>query len=302
MDMSGIAILIYFGFSVKLVLSTVALSVLRDSRRPPVKGTRKQEHKGSQRTEPIRHTVTEGLPVMNKSPQRRAGKRTIFSRKKALKPAPDAIDAAAEAQETPDTIPSKRNNPWSRMKKLRRSAYLSRKNEDEAVEPGEMTKHVPSNDIFPLGGHAATADWEDESMSRSVFPDAYREQSAVSEAKSGWKPSYETPVLNTGEGDRNEAAATTAKSDKSGMDIEHNAEVNPPSRESTEQDTDSDETDDELPQAQNSSLGDLADLFAVSASEFAEKNNLAEQVSDVDVNDLLKEGLGLLDNVRNIGD
>jgi len=272
-----------------------------------VKGTRKQEHKGSQRTEPIRHTVTEGLPVINKSPQRSAGKRTIFSRKKDLKPAPDAIDAAAEAQETPDTTPSKRDNPWSRMKKLRRSAYLSRKNEDEAIKPGEVTKHVPSNDIFPLGGHEATADLENEAMNRSVFPDTYRGQSAVTEAESGWKPSYETPVLNTREGARNEpsaiaeAAETTAKSDKSGMDIEHNAEVNPPRHESTEQDTDSDETDDELPQAQNSSLGDLADLFAVSASEFAEKNNLAEQVSDVDVNDLLQEGLGLLDNVKKIG-
>ena len=82
------------------------------------------------------------------------------------------------------------------------------------------------------------------------------------------------------------------------METKPGTDVNQASADSPAATTDSGETDKEMPQKQKSGLGDLADLFATSASEFTEKDRLAEQVNDVDVNELLREGLGLLGKVK----
>jgi len=62
--------------------------------------------------------------------------------------------------------------------------------------------------------------------------------------------------------------------------------------------TDSGDAETEGGQAGKSGLGDLAALFATSASDFTEKSKLADHVSDVDINEVLQEGLSLLDLMK----
>ena len=73
---------------------------------------------------------------------------------------------------------------------------------------------------------------------------------------------------------------------------------NQESSEPPAEDTDKEETEQDKGQKEKSGLGDLADLFATNASDFTEKSKLAEQVQEVDVNEILQEGLGLLGKVK----
>jgi hypothetical protein len=116
-------------------------------------------------------------------------------------------------------------------------------------------------------------------------PVAPQRPPATTEQKSGEKPAKEPTAVNT-------------SGSEASMGSGPGTEVNKASSEPPAETTDSDETDQESPQTEKTGLGDLADLFATSASEFTEKNRLADQVKDVDVDEILQEGLGLLDKVK----
>ncbi|OGO36387.1 MAG: hypothetical protein A2147_03280 [Chloroflexi bacterium RBG_16_57_8] len=55
---------------------------------------------------------------------------------------------------------------------------------------------------------------------------------------------------------------------------------------------------DKTPETQKSNMGDLSDLFAKATDEDSKAGKLAEKMGDVDVNDLLKEGLGLVGRLK----
>jgi hypothetical protein len=145
---------------------------------------------------------------------------------------------------------------------------------------------------------------KDDSIKHTAFVGAPQPQAAFTVSKSGEKPHQEPSAGNTSGGERNELsgnvepAKTIIKGSETSMDTEPGPENNQASSEPPAETTDSGETGKDTSQKQNSGLGDLADLFATSASEFTEKNRLAEQVNDVDVNEILQEGLGLLGKVK----
>ena len=51
-------------------------------------------------------------------------------------------------------------------------------------------------------------------------------------------------------------------------------------------------------QAQKSEMGDLSDLFAKSSSEDKKANKLAEEMNDIDANDLLRDSLSLISKIK----
>ena len=51
-------------------------------------------------------------------------------------------------------------------------------------------------------------------------------------------------------------------------------------------------------QAQKSEMGDLSDLFAKSSSEDKKANKLAEEMNDIDANDLLRDSLSLISKMK----
>jgi hypothetical protein len=57
-------------------------------------------------------------------------------------------------------------------------------------------------------------------------------------------------------------------------------------------------TVEKAPQPQKSAMGDLSDLFAKATHEDTKASKLAEQMTDVNVDDLLKEGIGLVGRLK----
>lgn len=95
----------------------------------------------------------------------------------------------------------------------------------------------------------------------------------------------------------------TAETDQSGLGVvsgpaagaeQAGTKVPLTGAESVEAESDGSGTDE-------SGLGDLAELFAHSAPEEAESGKLAEEMQDVDVTELLREGLGLLSRHKKPG-
>ena len=169
----------------------------------------------------------------------------------------------------------------------------------------EAPKQMQPKNTAPVEGSKPTVALKGASVSPTALPGVPRGQSAITEPKGVEKPPHEPPASNTSPtGEKNELsgtvepAKTIIKKSEASMDAGIGTEVTQASSEPPAATADSDEPDQETPEAQKSGLGDLADLFATSASAFTEKNKLAEQVNEVDVNEILQEGLGLLGKVK----
>ena len=316
MDTTEIAVLIYFGLSLKIALTVVALTIVYKMRLQSAKGARKLKREGGQRKESAREEKTESRPVLKSSSGRDIHKRAISSGKKPLKPGPAVNKVPAQAQKigkaapsdlkpgpaankvppqtqkTGKAAPSEGIGPSSSSKKINPITFSPRNKAGEQIEPTEVRKQAQPKSTAPVKSSEPKVALKDDSVSRTALPGAPRGQSAITEPKSGEKPHHEPSAGNTGGGERSEAS----------MDTKPDTQVNQASSEPPAATTDSGETDQETPQTGKSGLGDLADLFATSASEFTEKSKLAEQVNEVDVNDILQEGLGLLGKVKKKSD
>ena len=173
------------------------------------------------------------------------------------------------------------------------------------IEAGEEQVQVQEKDTAPIRRLQPKGPLKPYSSSKHIsIAGTPQEQSAITDSKNGEEPAHESSPDNTSPaGKKNDPApiaepAHIGKESESSMETKPGTDVNQASADSPAATTDSGETDKEMPQKQKSGLGDLADLFATSASEFTEKDRLAEQVNDVDVNELLREGLGLLGKVK----
>ena len=178
----------------------------------------------------------------------------------------------------------------------------------EQIEITEAPKQVQPKNAAPVKSSEPMVPAKTYTTTYTVNitppPGAPRGPSAITEPKSGEKPTKEPTAGNTSGGERNnlpstvEPAKTIIKRSEAGMNTGSGTEGNQASSEPPAATEDSGETDQGKTQKDKSGLGDLADLFATSASEFTEKSRLAEQVNEVDVNELLQEGLGLLGKVK----
>jgi hypothetical protein len=63
-------------------------------------------------------------------------------------------------------------------------------------------------------------------------------------------------------------------------------------------DADSLKSASEKPEEQRPDDGDISDLFAKDMSEGTETNHLAEEMTDIDIGNLLQEGLGILSRIK----
>ena len=377
MDTTEIAVLIYFGLSLKIALTVVALTIVYKMRLQSAKGARKLKREGGQRKESAREEKTESRPVLKSSSGRDIHKRAISSGKKPLKPGPAVNKVPAQAQKigkaAPSDLkpgpaankvppqaqkigkaaPSEGIGPSSSSKKINPITFSPRNKAGEQIEPTEVRKQVQPENTAPVKSAEPRAALKDDSVSHTTLPGAPRGQSAITEPKSGEKPPKEpkageqieiteapkqdqlkntapvkssepkvtatsytvtipaVPSTPRGQPARTEpkrvekppkepSSGSTSGGERKDVSstVESGTEANQASSEPPEETTDSGESDQETPQTGKSGLGDLADLFATSASEFTEKSKLAEQVNDVDVNEILQEGLGLLGKVK----
>jgi hypothetical protein len=156
----------------------------------------------------------------------------------------------------------------------------------EKIEVVEIRKQVEPKNIAPVGAPTPSRDLKDDSTSGTTLTGAPRKQATENEPKDAEKTPQE-PLAGAVEPDK-----TTMKEDETGTE---DSQI---SSEPTEEASDSDETEEDTQQKEKSGLGDLADLFATNAADFTEKSKLAEQVQEVDINDILQEGLGLLGKVK----
>jgi hypothetical protein len=173
----------------------------------------------------------------------------------------------------------------------------------ERIELTKVSKQAQTKNAVPVKNAEPRVGLKNESVKHTAFVGPPQPQAAFTVSRSGGKPPSEALADNTGGVKSNEVltnaelAASREKREAS-MDKGADTEVNKASSEPSAATTDSGETDKETPQTEKSGLGDLADLFATSATDFTEKSKLAEQVKEVDVNDILSEGLGLLGKAK----
>ena len=405
MDTTEIAVLIYFGLSLKIALTVVALTIVYKMRLQSAKGARKLKREGGQRKKSAREEKTESRPVPKSSSGRDIHKGTISSGEKPLKPGPAVNKVPAQTQKTGKAAPSDLKpgpaankvppqaqkigkaapsdlkpgpaankvppqaqkigksapsegiGPSSSSKKINPITFSPRNKAGEQIEPTEVRKQVQPENTAPVKSAEPRAALKDDSVSHTTLPGAPRGQSAITEPKSGEKPPKEpkageqieiteapkqdqlkntapvkssepkvtatsytvtipaVPSTPRGQPARTEpkrvekppkepSSGSTSGGERKDVSstVESGTEANQASSEPPEETTDSGESDQETPQTGKSGLGDLADLFATSASEFTEKSKLAEQVNDVDVNEILQEGLGLLGKVKKKSD
>jgi hypothetical protein len=267
-----------------MALTVVALTIVYKGRLSPAKGARKLKREGGQREESAREEKIERQPVLKSSSGRDIHKRAISSGEKPLKPAPVANEVPKQAQPK-NTAPVKSSAP---------------------IKPVEVPKQVQPKNTVPVKDSEPMAASKDGSVRHTAFVGPPQPQAAFTISRNGEKPNKEASAGNKSGGEINQLSGTvepaiTNKSE-AGMDTEPDTEVNQAGSEPSAETTDSGETDQETPQTNKSGLGDLADLFATSAADFSEKNRLAEQVDDVDVNDILQEGLGLLGKIKKSDD
>jgi hypothetical protein len=312
-------------------------------RLPSSKDTRGLKREGGQREESAREEKTESRPVLNISSGRGIHKQAISSGEKPLKPGPaanevppakhtapvesseprvdlkdDSVSHIAlpgvprgqsaitepKSGEKPTQEPTAGNTSAGERKGMDSITPSTRNKAGEQIKITEVPNQVQPKNTAPVKSLEPSVSWKSYSVSYTVPPGAPRGQSAITESKNGEKPTHESSPGNASPaGEKNDPAriaepAQIGKKTEASMDTGPGTEVNQASSEPPAATTDSGETDQEMSQKQKSGLGDLADLFATSASEFTEKNRLAEQVNDVDVNELLREGLGLLGKVK----
>jgi len=210
--------------------------------------------------------------------------------------------------ETPPREPLANNTSGGERKRTNGITSSAHNKVGEQIGPTGIRKQVQPKNTAPVESSKPKVTSKDDSVKHTAFLGAPQPQAAFTVSGSGGKPPNESPAGNTSGGEKKELlgnvepSETIIKKDETSMDTKPGTEGNQASSEPPAATTDSGETDKEMPQkqqsGQQSGLGDLADLFATSASEFTEKNKLADQVNDVDVNELLQEGLGLLGKVK----
>jgi hypothetical protein len=291
MDTLEIAVIV--GLCLKMALTAVALTMVYKMRFSSSKGTRKLKHEGGQREESAHEEKTERQPVLKSSSGSDIQKRTVPTGKKPLKPEPVANKVLPQAQKTGKAAPSEGTVASSSSKKINPITFSPRNQAGEQIKPTEGRKQAQPENTAPAKSPEPMAASKGGTVKHTAFLGPPQPQAAFTVSKSGEKPTKEPPAGNTSPaGEKNELPGT----------VEPGTEGNQTSSEPPAATTDSGETDQETSQTQKSGLGDLADLFATSASEFTEKNKLAEQVNDIDVSEILQEGLGLLGKVKKKSD
>jgi len=344
MDALEIAVLI--GLGLKIALTAIALTMVYKMKFPGSKGPRKLNREGGQREESAREEKTESRPVPKSSSERDIHKRAVSSGKKQLKPKPAANGVQKQVQpkntapaksaeptvasknesvsravlpsapQQPPAVtepksgvkptgePSTGNTSGGEKKRINPITFSPRNKAGEQIERTEVRKQAQPKNTAPAKSAKMTAASKDGSVKHTAFLGPPQPQAAFTVSRSGGKPPSEPSAGNTSPaGEKNNPAgiakpAQMEKESEANMDTKPGTEGNQASSEPPAATTDSGETDQETSKTQKSGLGDLADLFATSASEFTEKNKLAEQVNEVDVNDILQQGLGLLGKVK----
>lgn len=296
MNTTLIAVLICFGLCLKVALTISAISYFR---RQSPKGKGKQKRKGAQRVTSAREKKAESRPVLESSPGLDTKEQANSSVDKPLKPTPVAKVQQPETQATGKVAAT---TEMRRMEKPRQESPSGKapeverkmmkvvtgppRKKGEKIEVVEIRKQVEPKNVAPAETSKPQAVLQDASASGIALTGAPREQSAANEPKDADK-THQEPSAVTVEPDK-----TTMEEDETGT------EDNQASSEPNEEASDSDETKEDTQQKDKSGLGDLADLFATNASDFTEKSKLAEQVQEVDINEILQEGLGLLGKVK----
>ena len=176
----------------------------------------------------------------------------------------------------------------------------SRNKESGEVGASQVRKLAQAKPPAPLD---TVINVKENSPSQGAILNKSQDQSAIILPKVGDKPIGEpqagptiSEVKSEPSGTFEPSMAATGKGET--MDTGSSAESNKTGSEQPAEATDSSKVEQDTEKTEKSGLGDLADLFAQSASDFTEKGKLAEQVKEVEIDSILQEGLGLLGKVK----
>jgi hypothetical protein len=276
--------------SILVVLTLVYIFRLSSSKGSP-KLNRESGHRLEESTP---EEKAESQPVLESSSENDIYKRAVPSGEEPLKPEPAAIEVPLEVQEIGKVASPKNMGPRPITESI---TYINVSNVgiQKQLQPEETASAQRSKQTVAL---------KDDSVSHTPLNGAARGQLAMTRPKSNEEPAHELPPDKTSPAaKRNEPtliaeATKITKESEPSMDKNHGTKVNKSGSEPPAATANSGETSQNMPKTQKSSMGDLSDLFAKSNSEDKETNKLAAQVNDVDVNELLQEGLVLLEKLR----
>ena len=327
MNTSLIAVLICFGLCIKIALTIGAISYFK---RPSSKGTRKQKRKGGQRETAARKkkAASPAPAAIENSPKPVTKEPPVPSPNKPLKPAPavnqkqaepkitGATAAATEAKrkEEPRQAPPTVKTPATREaatvekppqeplemkmpageRKSMKVVTGPPQEKGEKIGVVDIRKQPQTRYVVPARAPSQAGSSRDSTATGEAATVAPREQSTSTGPKSAEKPPLEPVTTNTNEGEIDKSPENVEPEVTAVKEGEPGTGDNQESPEPTEEE----EKEEDKSQKEKSGLGDLADLFATSASDFTEKSKLSEQVTEVDVGDILKEGLDLLGKVK----
>mgnify|MGYP001765629723 CR=1 FL=1 len=308
MNTSLIAVLICFGLCIKIALTIAAIHYFQ---RPSSKGTLKQKRKGGQRTAATRKKKAVSTATTESSPKPIIKEPPVPSAAKPLKPAPAVNQKQAEPKTTGATAAvteTKRTEkpreevppvkPPEGARKMMKVVTGPPQQKGERIGVVDIRKKAQMKDTAPAQTPEQMGPSKEAAVSRTPVTGAPQNQAASTAPKSVEKPPLEPAVTNTNEGEIDKSSGNIepeVTAEKEGEPVTGDSQE---SSEPPEEDKDSNETENDKGQKEKSGLGDLADLFATSASDFTEKSKLSEQVNEVDVNDILHEGLDLLGKVK----
>ena len=295
MDTAEIALLFFYIVILAMAATVAALTIVYVRRLPASKGTRKLTREGGQGEESALEEKAESRPVTESSSGRGIHKQAISSGHKLLEPEAADSEVHPETQETGLAASSEGMKRWFRMKGIT-SVTRNKADKQKQAYQREPVALVESSE--------PTVALQDDSVRHTPLAGAPQGQIVMTELKSGEGPAHEPSPDNTSPaGERGESAgiaepAQIIKEGEDSMDNIHNTEVNQASSEPPAATADSDKANQEMPQTQKFSMGDLSDLFAKTNVEDTRANKLAEEMNDVDINELLQEGLGLLGKLK----
>jgi len=295
MDTAEIALLFFYVVILAMAATVAALTFVYIRRLPSSKATRNLKREGGQGEESALEEKAESRPVPESSSGRGIHKQAISSGNKPLEPEAAASEVHTETQETGLAASSEGMKQWFRMKGIT-SVTRNKADKQKQAYQREPVALVESSEL--------TVALQDDSVRHTPLAGAPQGQIVMTELKSGEGPAHEPSPGNTRPaGERGEPAgiaelAQIIKEGEDSMDNIHNTEVNQASSEPPAATADSDKANHDMPQTQKFSMGDLSDLFAKTNVEDTRANKLAEEMNDVDINELLQEGLGLLGKLK----
>ena len=253
MNTLEIAVLIYFGLSLKVALAAVALINIRSLKRSSANGARGLKRNSSELKESARREKKKSQPVLSSS-GRGIRKQSSSSGEKPFEPVTAGKELPLEARKTGKAASPEGVGPSSMSNKMKGITPSTRNKAEEQADLFEVPKQTRPDNTAPVGGSEPSGTFKDDSVKHTAILGAPQPQLAFTVSRSGQKPTHVPSPGDTGGEKKDEMsgtvepAKTNIKEGEDRMDIEPDASDNQASSEPPEASADSEEAGQETEQ------------------------------------------------------